>query len=1140
MLPRLPDGATPPQPADEVEALAAQFLAGLQAGEIPDREAVVRAHPHLADRLERRLALAEMIYRLGLAPEGSRPSNVATAPAPSRAPKGTGQTPTGLPAALWPAAAAGVEPRGVRRLGRYEVFEEIAQGGMGVVLRARDPELNRDLAVKVLRPGLRDCPEAVRRFVEEAQITAQLPHPGVVPVHDIGRDEQGLPFLVMKLVRGRTLEELLAGPRDEQARWLGVFEQVCQAVAFAHSRRVIHRDLKPSNVMVGRFGEVQVMDWGLAKVLTTASRGSQPPEISEVQTVRQLEAGAYTQGALGTPSYMAPEQAGGEWERVDERADVFGLGGILCAILTGRPPYEGTSREEVMGKALRGEVAGAFARLDGCGADAELVALAKECLSPEIAQRPGDAGAVARRVAAYQQGVQDRLRSAERERAAADARAEEAKATARVERARVQAERRALRRTVALVSVVVVAFAVGAGVAAWDQHERATRRARAESEAEGALGEAARLLHGEAEESSRDPERWQQTVSLAAAALQRAEAALATAAVNQELTERVGALRAQVEQKGRDSRLRVELDRIRLEETALKERRFDAAALVPRYRLALTSYGLDLGDAAAAAARVRASPLASELLAALRDCVRGTTDATERKRLAAVLQAADPDAGSWRRRWQQAAQMQDGPALAALARQAEARALPAADVVNLALDLQRFQEVKTAAELLRQGQACYPQDFWINHNLGIVLGKLTPPQREEAARYLTAAAALRSQSPGVWLNLGLALHDKGEIDAAIRCYRRAIDLNPGYADPYNNLGNALKEKGELGEAIRSLRRAIDLQPKLAPAHHNLGLALEAHGDVAGAIRCYTKAIDLDPKFAHPHAALGWVLLRKGKPHEAIRCLRRATHLDPKDALAHIRLGAAHWKKGEVDEAIRYFRRGLELDPRNPYAHYDLGGALFARGEFTAARQAVRRCLELVPPQDPNRHHALQRLRECEKAVVLSEKLLAVLRGEVRPTGAAETLELAQLCQRYQKRHVAAVRLYAEAFAAERRLAASMGAWHRYNAACCAALAAAGQGKDAQTLDARQKQRLRQQALDWLRADLDAWKARLADPSAKVQGAIRKEMLHWQLDTDLSSVRNAKQLAALPTQERDAWRNLWTDVAALLHKAHSPR
>ena len=153
---------------------------------------------------------------------------------------------------------------------RYRIDGEIARGGMGAVLKGRDPDLGRDLAVKVLREDIRDNADMVRRFIEEAQIGGQLQHPGIVPIYELGTFADRRPFFSMKLVKGQTLAALLDGraaPADDLPRLLSIFEAICQTVAYAHARGVIHRDLKPSNVMVGSFGEVQVMDWGLAKVL---------------------------------------------------------------------------------------------------------------------------------------------------------------------------------------------------------------------------------------------------------------------------------------------------------------------------------------------------------------------------------------------------------------------------------------------------------------------------------------------------------------------------------------------------------------------------------------------------------------------------------------------------------------------------------------------------------------------------------------------------------------------------------------------------------------------------------------------------------------------------------------------------------
>ena len=168
-----------------------------------------------------------------------------------------------------PSPAATTQDVVIERAGRYEIGAEIGSGGMGVVLRARDPELRRILAVKVLLECHRGDAGLERRFREEAQITGQLQHPGVPPVHEIGVLPDGRPFFAMKLIKGRTLAELLQErptPTTDLPRFLAIFEQVCQTLAYAHSKDVIHRDLKPANVMVGAFNEVQVMDWGLAKV----------------------------------------------------------------------------------------------------------------------------------------------------------------------------------------------------------------------------------------------------------------------------------------------------------------------------------------------------------------------------------------------------------------------------------------------------------------------------------------------------------------------------------------------------------------------------------------------------------------------------------------------------------------------------------------------------------------------------------------------------------------------------------------------------------------------------------------------------------------------------------------------------------
>jgi len=233
---------------------------------------------------------------------------------------------------------------------RYEVLEELGRGGMGAVFRARDRSLARDLAMKVpLGRGAAGtgsgAPEVsarrLRRFLGEAQITGQLDHPGVVPVHDLGLDGADRVYFTMLLVRGRSLEEIFHLARERREGWsltrlLGVLQSVGETVAYAHSRGVVHRDLKPDNVLVGRFGEVYVMDWGLAHAGgSSVPGGSEADEVIPIASSRLTRAGA----VLGTPAYMPPEQALGLVGALGPRADIYSLGALLYHGLTGQPPF---------------------------------------------------------------------------------------------------------------------------------------------------------------------------------------------------------------------------------------------------------------------------------------------------------------------------------------------------------------------------------------------------------------------------------------------------------------------------------------------------------------------------------------------------------------------------------------------------------------------------------------------------------------------------------------------------------------------------------------------------------------------------------------------------------------------------------
>jgi tetratricopeptide (TPR) repeat protein len=1033
---------------------------------------------------------------------------------------------------------------------RYQLQGEIARGGMGAVLRGRDVDLGRDLAVKVLLEKHAHRPEVARRFIEEAQIGGQLQHPGVVPVYDIGRFGER-PFFTMKLVKGQTLQALLAERADhtqDRPRLVAIALQVAQTLAYAHAKGVIHRDLKPANIMVGAFGEVQVMDWGLAKVLAEggsadevrASRQHQPEEGTQIRTARssgsagtfgtQTEAGSL----LGTPAYMPPEQANGDIAHLDRRADVFGLGAILCEILTGKPPYVGRSSEEVRRRACNGDLADTQARLDACGADAELIVLTRSCLAPEAIDRPRDAQAVADGLSAYLNGVQERLQTAQRERAVALAR---------------EAEQRKRRKVQLALAAAVVALLLGGGAFAWWRNAQA----QAGRERDARNAEAVAALLGQAEEALKAGDAAKAQVALDAAKQRSAEGGA------DEEKERLVRLDA-------DLALLRDLDAIDQFRWTWSENQFpDHAVVAKRTREALRRFGADPNAVSAddAAARVSASVVRERIVSALDRLLRQQKTAGVR----ALLRRVDAD--PYRDAVRDVVLAHDAAKLAELAGQPTALEQPPGFVAFLgesqAIQVERRRRLLAAALRRRPADLgllmtlgnTYPlhQEDWANerlrwyqaaraaapgnaaalNSLGVALADTKDLASAEAA--FREAITLDSKHANAHSNLGNALFGKGEVDAAIACYRTAIALDPKYAKTHSNLGVALKAKGEVNAAIACYRTAIALDPKLAGAHTNLGVALKAKGEVDAAIACHQKAIALDPKYAKAHSNLGNALKAKGEVDAAIACYRTAIALDPKYAKAHSNLGVALKAKGEVDAAIANWRTAVQLDPKLAQAHGLLGQALLDKGRFAAARDASARALALLPKRHPLREVVSQQVQTCERLTKLEVRLPLLLKGEDKAASARESLELAQMC-RLKRLTAAAARFFADAFAGDPKLAADLKTAHRYNAACAAALAAAGKGEDAAKLDEKEKVRLRQQALDWLRADLALRTRQLESGQPAERTAAQKALRHWQNDSDLAGIRDAAALAKLQPEERAACERLWADVAALLKKGET--
>jgi len=316
---------------------------------------------------------------------------------------------------------------------RYELQGEIGRGGQGAILKVFDNDLRRTLAMKVILQRAEASSRAstqvdsglLARFLEEAQITGQLDHPGVIPVHELGVDSNGRVYFTMRLVKGRELRQIIRLVHDGDSEWtltrsLGVLQKVCEAMAYAHDKGVVHRDLKPANVMVGKYGEVYVMDWGLARVAGREDsrdirlQQSIDFSLTVVETDRkQATEGSMTSplvtmdgAVVGTPFYMPPEQASGRIDEVDARSDVYAVGAMLYHLLTGRMPYytpgDRPSPHTVLALVLQGPPTPLHDLAPTT--PAELEAICDKAMARERSERYADMGELGEDLRAFMEG----------------------------------------------------------------------------------------------------------------------------------------------------------------------------------------------------------------------------------------------------------------------------------------------------------------------------------------------------------------------------------------------------------------------------------------------------------------------------------------------------------------------------------------------------------------------------------------------------------------------------------------------------------------------------------------------------------------------------------------------------------------
>jgi Tfp pilus assembly protein PilF len=412
--------------------------------------------------------------------------------------------------------------------------------------------------------------------------------------------------------------------------------------------------------------------------------------------------------------------------------------------------------------------------------------------------------------------------------------------------------------------------------------------------------------------------------------------------------------------------------------------------------------------------------------------------------------------------------------------------------------------------LLRKGLLYYPKDFWLHFQLGFMLKN--PAERVVCFR---AALAIRPDSPAAHNNLALALQDLKDYDGAIAHYEKAAASNRTSAATFNNWGTVLGTFKDWHGAAAKYQLALDLDPKFAAAYVNLGHILVRKGDPDGAIQLYKKALDL---YAQSWDQFGWYYYKK------------------RMADLHFSLGLALYAKKDYAEASAEHRMSLTINPKYADAHGGLGQALLKQGNFAEAKKATLQFVQLLPPGHHLKSFAQKQLQECMQVLALDEKLAEVLKDKLHPPDAAACLSLARLCHLYKQHYATAARFYADAFAADPSLAAQFP--ERYVAARAAVLAGTGKGKDVDKLDEPARAKLRQQALDWLQADLAARTKQFQSGAVKSIVAVAKTMTFWQIEPDLAGVRDEPALAKLPKAEQEAWHHLWADVGKLSKQAQS--
>ena len=835
---------------------------------------------------------------------------------------------------------------------RFRILRFHDRGGLGEVYVARDQELGREVALKEIQAQHATDAESRARFVLEAQITGGLEHPGIVPVYGLGAYADGRPFYAMRFIKGDSLKEAIrrfhepsrSGRHDEERtvalrQLLRRLQDVCHALQYAHDRGVLHRDLKPSNIMLGKYGETLVVDWGLAKAVgrseaasSAATECSEPPlRPAAGSSVEPTQMGA----RLGTLAYMSPEQAAGRLDQLGPASDVYSLGATLYCLLTGQPPIADKDAAALLAKLERGDFPRPREVTPAVPVPLEAICLKALALRP--LDRYASAGELGRDIERW---LDDQ-----------PVRAWPEPWTVRTWRW-VRRHRTLVTASASAVAVALVCLGVLTVFLLSAAEQQALRRQHLNQLVRAALDkvvEERKDLHDRLKDPQRvqellsDIDLWQALVQGALADLERARglAQGERELLDEDLAGELAALEQALAADRRDAQLAKELDDIRLEGATLSEGKWEPSRGVQKYAAVFARAGIAVTERepAEVARLIVGTPVQYAVVAALDQWANATADPQLLPRLLAVTRQVDPH--PWRDRFRDPQDRVDRRALEQLAR--DVRPDEQSPQVLNALAAQLHAQGGDPLEVMQRALRYHPRDFWLYFDAGCYAKE--PVEKEGRFQ---AALALRPRSAAAHNNLGNALRNKKDLEGAIAHYRQALAIDPRFGWAHGNLGEALRDKQDVAGAIAHYQKALDLDPKDAKAHCAFGHALLDKQDVAGAIAHYQKALDLDPMDGAAHNNLGNALWGKKDLAGAIVHYQKALEIDPKCAAAYNGLGNALWGKKDLAGAIAHYQKALEIDPKCAAAHIGFGIALRDKQDVAGAIAHYQKALELDP------------------------------------------------------------------------------------------------------------------------------------------------------------------------------------------------